>query len=286
MAVRYGYFNSVNGDRKYNAEDMTMYFKGLVSDGVYQTIGDMLVVRAGNGLTVTVGTGRALVNMHWLENTSLLTLDLGTASVSADIQKLIVLRSDLSDSARNVTITIKDVVNGVIPTPTNNDTVKELYLALVLIKKNATTISQSNIRDYRGTGYCPWVSGLVKQVDVSNLNEQFRKYYDEQTAELEEYMTAQKAAFDNWLASLQSDLTVSTKLRKYQSVYTTTAETTEIPLISNYEDGDVLFVHIGGVLFIEGTEYTIDIANKKIKLKNSVTKDNTITQILVKSVIG
>ena len=72
MAIKYGYFNSVNGDRKYNAEDMTMYFKGLVSDGIFQTIGDMFVVTAGDGLTVTVGTGRALVNTHWIENTTVL----------------------------------------------------------------------------------------------------------------------------------------------------------------------------------------------------------------------
>lgn len=40
MAVTYGFFNSVNGDRKYNADQMSSYFDGLVTDGVYEKIGD------------------------------------------------------------------------------------------------------------------------------------------------------------------------------------------------------------------------------------------------------
>lgn len=285
MAVRYGYFNSVDGDRKYNAEDMTMYFKGLVSDGVYQTIGNMFVVHAGSGLAVTVGTGRALVNMHWIENTAILNLDLGTASVSADTYKLIILRCDISDSVRSCSIAVKDSVNGTINL-TNDETITELCLARVRIRKNASTISQSDIRDYRGSSYCPWITGLIKQVDVSQLNAQFYKFYEEQTAELEAYMTEQKASFDSWLASLQSELQVNTKLKKYQYSYETTTEESEIPLISNYEDGDVLLVHINGVLYVEGDEYTIDTANNQISLAKSVTKDNLITQILIKSVIG
>ena len=51
MAVTYGFFNSVlvNGmqDRRYNADQMSTYFKGLISDGVYQNVGGGLQVRAG-----------------------------------------------------------------------------------------------------------------------------------------------------------------------------------------------------------------------------------------------
>ena len=231
MAIKYGYFNSVNGDRKYNAEDMTMYFKGIVSDGIFQTIGDMFVVTAGDGLTVTVGTGRALVNTHWIENTTVLKLNLGSASVSSDVYKMIVLRCDLSDNIRSVSIITKSNTSGAIIL-TNNDTITELCIARVCIRKNATAVSQSDIRDCRGSSYCPWITGLINQVDISQLNEQFYKYYEEQTAELNAYMQKQKDEFDEWLSTLQKELTVNTTLKKYQSTYTTTSETTEIPLIS------------------------------------------------------
>lgn len=285
MAVRYGYFNSVDGDRKYNAEDMTMYFKGLVSDGIYQTIGNMFAVTATSGLTVSIGTGRALVNMHWIECDAPFTITFDAASVSSDTYQLIVLRCNLADNMRSVGVFTKTSSDGTISL-TNNDTVTELCIARVRIRANASSISQSDIRDYRGSSYCPWITGLIKQVDVSQLNAQFYKYYEEQTAELEAYMTEQKASFDSWLASLQGELQVNTKLKKYQYSYETTTEESEIPLISNYEDGDVLLVHINGVLYVEGDEYTIDTANNQISLAKSVTRDNLITQILIKSIIG
>lgn len=285
MAIRYGYFNSINGDRKYNAEDMTMYFKGLVSDGVYQTVGNMLAVNAGDGMTVTIGTGRALVNMHWIENTSIMSVDLGTASVSSDTYKLIVLRCNLTDDARSVSVIVKDSTDGAI-TLTNTEMITELCLARVRIRKNAATISQSDIRDYRGSNYCPWITGLVKQVDVSQLNAQFYRYYEEQTAELEKYMAEQKETFDSWLSSLQGELTVNTTMKTFQSVYKATTETTEIPLITQYETGDSLLVHINGVLFVENDEFTIDTQKRKIVLKNAIIGNNVITQYLTKSVIG
>ena len=285
MAVRYGYFNSVDGDRKYNAEDMTMYFKGLVSDGIYQTIGNMFAVTATSGLTVSIGTVRALVNMHWIECDAPFTITFDAASVSSDTYQLIVLRCNLADNMRSVGVFTKTSSDGTISL-TNNDTVTELCIARVRIRANASSISQSDIRDYRGSSYCPWITGLIKQVDVSQLNAQFYKYYEEQTAELEAYMTEQKASFDSWLASLQGELQVNTKLKKYQYSYETTTEESEIPLISNYEDGDVLLVHINGVLYVEGDEYTIDTANNQISLAKSVTRDNLITQILIKSIIG
>ncbi len=286
MAVKYGYFNSVDGDRKYNAEDMTMYFKGLVSDGIYQTIGEMFTVSAVSGLTVKIGTGRALVNMHWIENDAPMNISLGVASVSADTYRLIVLRCDLSENVRSVSIVAKDTGTSGTITLTNDDYVTELCIAQVKIRKNATAISQSDISDYRGTAYCPWITGLIKQVDTSTLSSQFMTYYVQQTAELQTWLASQKASFENWLETLQSELNVNTKLAKYQSTYTTTADTTEIPLISNYADGDVLLVHIGGVLLVEDAEYTIDTTNSKIVLKQSISTDNPVTQFLIKSVIG
>lgn len=285
MAIKSGYFNSVSGDRKYNAEDMTMYFKGLVSDGVYQTVGNMLAVTPADGLTVNLDTGRALVNMHWMENDSMVNIDLGSASVSADQYKLIVLRCDLSENVRSVSVVVKDSANGAVVL-TRDENITELCLARVRIRKNASTISQSDIRDYRGSTYCPWITGLIQQVDTSELYKEFYTYYDEQTKNLDAWLDQQKKDFESWLSTLQSELTVNTKLTTYQSVFTTTEETTEIPLIEQYETGDSILIHIGGVLFVETDEFEIDIDNRKIILKNPVTKGNTIVQYLTKSTIG
>lgn len=39
MAFTYGFFNSLNGDRKYTAEQLSSIFDGLITDGVFDSIG-------------------------------------------------------------------------------------------------------------------------------------------------------------------------------------------------------------------------------------------------------
>ena len=39
MTVSYGFYNSLNGDRKYNARHMSMIFDGIIRDGVFMSIG-------------------------------------------------------------------------------------------------------------------------------------------------------------------------------------------------------------------------------------------------------
>ena len=62
MAITYGFFNAIKQsdgtyDRTYNADQMSTYFEGLVSDGVYESVDDAMQVLAGTGMQVQVGAG-------------------------------------------------------------------------------------------------------------------------------------------------------------------------------------------------------------------------------------
>lgn len=46
MSVTYGFYNSLNGDRKYNAEQVSSLFDGLIIDGVFASIGTAFAVKA------------------------------------------------------------------------------------------------------------------------------------------------------------------------------------------------------------------------------------------------
>ena len=65
MGIRYGFFNSVNGDRKYNAEDMTKYFDKIISDGVFHDPANALNVTASitSSMTLSVLPGRGIIKM-------------------------------------------------------------------------------------------------------------------------------------------------------------------------------------------------------------------------------
>lgn len=278
MAITYGFFNSVDGDRKYNAEQMSTYFDGLVSDGIFQSVGKKFSVTAGAGLTVNVDTGRALIECHWLKNDNVLTISLDSADVQNDRKDLIVIKLDYSARTMGV-----EYISGA-ESVKNTETVKYLTLAKITVPAGATAITQANIKDNRGSALCPWVTGLVKQVDTADLFSQYEKAYEEMVQQMINWWADRRNAFDTWFNNLTTSLNVNLNLTKQEFSYTTTAETDIIPLVSDYQTTDILLIHVNGVLFIEGTEYSIESGN--IKLAKTITAGNTVTQILIKSVIG
>ena len=67
MGLYYGFYNSVNGDRRYDAEDFNRFFDGILTDGVLRGYGEEFRTRplSTNANAVYVGTGRAWVGNKW-----------------------------------------------------------------------------------------------------------------------------------------------------------------------------------------------------------------------------
>ena len=78
MAFSYGFFDSVNLDRVYTAEDFTGYLSHLICNGILDTYGDCFSMKSNNDLTITIGTGRAWINGHYFCNNSAYTIDLSS----------------------------------------------------------------------------------------------------------------------------------------------------------------------------------------------------------------
>lgn len=297
MAVTSGFFNSIDGDRTYNADQMSTYFEGLVSDGIYENIGDRFAVTAATGMTVNVGSGRALIKSHWIKNDSVQALQIDPADVQYGRYDLIVLRLDLNEAGRSITIEIKKGTAAAvpnIPVPTRTNSVYELALAVVSVNKNTSSITQSNISDRRSSSQCGWVTGVIKQVDTSDLFLQwqtaYESYYAQSTAAFNAYFAAKQQAFEAWFSTLTQTLSVDTTIVKLQRTTEVTDITTEVTIgIADYDPStDVLFVYINGLLLVEDDEYTISGAGvtAKIILINSLSGSNSITFIVLKNMIG
>lgn len=293
MAITSGFFNSISGDRKYNAEQIGNYFEGLVGNGVFENVGDKLVVRAISGLDISVGTGRAMINCHWIKNDTALTLTLDPGDVQYDRIDAVILKLDLNNSAREITIEIKKgtpSISPVRPGLQRSNNIYELCLATIKVPKGATSITQTNITDRRGnTTLCGYVTGLIKQVDTDDLFLQYQtaleEYYERATLQLNAIITQKTQAFNDWFATLTEELKVDTTLMCYKNTVEITEDTQEIQIdIPEYEAGDILFVYINGIMLVEDKEYSID--NDEISLTNSIEQGNTVTFIVLKSAIG
>jgi hypothetical protein len=200
--ITYGFYNSISGDRLYNAEQMSSLFEGMIHDGVFEDIGDAFAVSAGIGMNVKVGTGRAWFNKTWTKNDSDLNLSIDSAEVILKRIDVVVLEIDASVEVRENSIKIiKGTPSSTpeVPTLTNTENVHQYALALISIDASVVEVVTGDITNKVGTVDCPYVTGVLKNVDtniVDNLIDQFNILIGEFNA-IEEYVNNTVVTLDN-----------------------------------------------------------------------------------------
>lgn len=203
MTIRSGFFNSVDGDRKYNADDMNRPYKNLIANGVFPNPSTNLQVLVSSGMTVQVLEGDGLFGGGWANNDAPVLLTLAPGETNLNRIDAIVIARDTSELVRSTTVYIKKGTPSsapVAPTMIRNDYLNEYCLATVRVNSGTTSLSQSMITDTRGnTDVCGWVTGLIDQVDTSTLFAQWETAYAEQYVKNTE-------AFNSWFTNLQSIL--------------------------------------------------------------------------------
>jgi len=288
MAITYGFFNSLNGDRVYNADQIGNMFKGLISDGVYDSVDHAYIVKPSSGLTLSVGSGRAIVYDKWAENDADINITLNAAHVTLNRYTAIVLRKSVTNRA----ITLEMIDGTPATTPTKPDILRnesnyDLCLAYVYVPAGANNITAANIEDTRAnTSICGFVHGLVEQVDTTELFNQYKAACEEDIARMTAWEEQQKAAFNAWFETLSSQLLVNTYIERLQANYTVTDERwyIQIPEELEYTTSDILDVYINGVLYVEDLDYTIELNEVEggymTKFVESLQANEATTQII------
>ena len=260
MAISYGFFNSVNGDRLYNADDISNYFLKLISNGVFATPANAMQVQESSGMTVSVSAGWGFINCKWLNNDSAYNLTLDAADIALNRIDRIVMRLNADRTLRNMELAIIKGTPAATPAPPALTRVAggvwELSLAQIYIAANAAEITQANITDERpNTSLCGFVTGLIDQIDTTNLFAQYN------------------AAFNEWFETVKETLNSATLVRQYTQRYETTqASETTIPInIANYNYTlDILNVYVNGLKLIPGVDYTENNGSNTITLAQAL----------------
>lgn len=192
MSIYYGFYNSHKGDRKYNADQMASIFDGVITDGVYHSIGNAFSVTPGTGMNVNVAPGRAWFDHTWTFNDSILVVELTAAHQVYDRIDAIVLRVD-GDKRTNSIVAKAGTASSapVKPTMTNDDDKKihEHPLAYVRVNHGATDIKPANIQFVVGTLECPFVAGVQNGVDIDALVANWKLEFDILFAKLEDQIS-------------------------------------------------------------------------------------------------
>ena len=202
MSVTCGFYNSLNGDRKYNAIQMGRIFDGLIGDGVFATVGNAFVVKAANGNTVNVDTGKAWFNHTWTINDAILPIELPEADILLERIDAVILEVNASSMVRQNTIKfVKGTASStpVRPSMENSEYVHQYPLCYIQRKHGATAITQADITPMVGSTETPFVAALLQTVSLDVL---LGKWQDE----LNQWVANEEKEFNDWFAGLHDIL--------------------------------------------------------------------------------
>ena len=285
MAIESGFFNSVNGDRLYNAEDMGRYLGKLVSSGVYPNPSTSLQVLTGTGMQVQVQPGYAMLESHWLNSDSIINISIPAADVTLYRYDAVIMKLDLVQ--RRSTIELKQGNASsfpVAPDMTRSETVMEWCLAKIFVEPKTTTVTQSKITDTRAdTKICGWITGLVNQVDTAALFTQWQTAYEEFYEN-----------FKGWFSTLTDELRVDTYIEKQvfrtRTLGVPPATQTSTSLNIKYDKTkDILLLFVNGKYLAEEQDYTTSVSSSGwivAVFKEALTLPNTFDTIVLSSKVG
>ena len=248
MTVEYGFYNSLNGDRKYDTEDISKMFDGVFHDGVFATFKDGLVVVENAGMKVDVSTGKAWFDHTWTRVDAPETLTLSDADIASDRIDVIVLETDSSESVRANSIKVLEGTPATTPTApslTNGTYVNQYPLAEVYVTANVSSVTQADITNKIGTTDCPLASALLDTIDVDALIQQWDAAYNvwitdsqqsvddwftdinnwktTEQSDFESWRTTQQNDFDTWFQAIKDDLSDSVVTTLYSLIYEATS---------------------------------------------------------------
>lgn len=161
MSIKVGFFNSVNGDRTYNADDMVIY-QSVNGDGIvanYQQSMQVSAVSGGSSNRVVLGSGKAYIFQRYVAVTEAQYFNLDSAQ-SSDRYDYIYIYINLTERTGGISSLRSSSSN--YTSFTNTSTLKQIPIAKVYRPANQNYIYSSNITDLRTS----WASFPVVKTDL------------------------------------------------------------------------------------------------------------------------
>lgn len=185
MAEIYGPFNSVNHDRRHDADDLAKLISQFFTNGVFN---NTLQVVSNNNMTITVKIGSAHINGRGYINDEDKILDIAEADNTLSRIDSVVVRFDKNN--RQITSQIIQgsyATNPSQPNITRNENIYDLRIANISIPAGTNRITTDLITDTRFTNDCGNVTQAVLELDTEGI---FKQY---------------EALFYNWFNQIQTD---------------------------------------------------------------------------------
>lgn len=158
----YGYpFDSSNGDRRMSAASWRKMLGELFTNGIFTT--NDFYTQANNSMQITVNPGNTFIKGAFfpLNEEKVLTID----GSDGTYDRYDAIALEFNSSERKIALkVIKGSADGKWPSPKRTDSVYQIYVAVVHIRKGTTTLIQDDISDTRSDSwYCGYVTSTGSQ---------------------------------------------------------------------------------------------------------------------------
>ena len=216
--LKSGFYDSINHDRLYGADDFSDYFEGLISDGIYAGIGkEFRVFADGSTMGVQVDTGRAKILNKYVRNTDILEVEIDAADSENPRWDAVCVSVNLDEAYRNGYIDVHKGTPAADPQrPDVPDTnaAKLFVLAYVYVPAQATVINAENVNDNRGAANCPYVVGItgtenivnVVQEAATNAQSQITATVADAQTQISGFITDEQSKTNKFVADAQSQI--------------------------------------------------------------------------------
>lgn len=194
MTIKSGFFNSLNHDRVYDADDINAIFDGIITDGVFGNIGSKFTVTPGGGMSVNVGTGKARFHQIFVENDANLVLQISQSDVLLNRIDIVAIRVDKTVNGRLGNIVIvkgSPSQNPVAPVLSSDNQIWEMPIAYINVNANASKINSSDIQYLVGRNTTPLITAPMQTVNV------------------ESYVGKMEGQFSDWFSNIKDNLSTN-----------------------------------------------------------------------------
>ena len=154
-------FDSINHDRTMSSASFRKLFRSFFTNGIFNT--DDFYVTANNSMKLTVGTGNACINGAFYPVSDNVTLTIDSSSGTFDRYDAIAIEFNLTDRQFYIKV-VKGGTDGKWPYPKRTDSIYQLFIAVIHVRKGITSLVQNDVSDTRGDSwYCGYVTSTGSQ---------------------------------------------------------------------------------------------------------------------------
>lgn len=208
-------------DRAVGASMLRETFKQFFSDGVFGTPADAWQITKGEGLSVKVAPGTAIIRGGIASTTEAVTLKLADSAPQGKVAYSIFLRIDDNEEYRSLYLRVSDGEASSTPAPANPDNdaaVKELRLGYVVVPSGATNLDEAEIVNEKGSSVCPYAAPF-DDIDLDGILSGVRNQSEQQYRAFLAYLDANMdfvasaidgttaGALSNRIAALEGSMT-------------------------------------------------------------------------------